>query len=382
MLYVPLKHLKPGMVLAKDVVCGLSVFALIITGQQLTTFSIARLKEYGVAGVYIKSPFCEDIEVESFIDPEFKQQTIAELKNIYDDYAAKQELSSASLRSITNVAQQMMMMVLGKDECLINVMEMKSYDTYTYTHSMYVGMLSVMIGVQQGLARSALEDLAVGGLLHDLGKMNIAHEIVNKRGKLTDKEFEIMKTHPTEASKQLWASHRFHAAVIGGIESHHEKFDGTGYPRGLAGKDIPLYGRILALADVYDALTSERPYRKAWLPHEAIEYMLGGAESHFDFDLLQSFLRVVAAYPVGTVVRLSNGITALVTKNDPDNTLRPQVRIIEPLALEGEDIDLAKDREYLNVTVVSVLSEDDQLPDALIQDRGSEHTEAAEAEKA
>ncbi|MEG1699641.1 MAG: hypothetical protein RR271_08475, partial [Oscillospiraceae bacterium] len=129
--------------------------------------------------------------------------------------------------------------------------------------------------------------------------------------------------------------------------------------------EIPLYGRILAVADVYDALTSKRSYRKAWTSSEAIEYMMGGAQTHFDYDVLQAFLRTVAAYPLGAIVKLSSGDMAVVIKNYPYNILRPRVRVFSGESELGQEIDLAHDFKYLNITIEGVLEEGDDMPSIL-----------------
>ncbi|MEG1777958.1 MAG: HD-GYP domain-containing protein, partial [Angelakisella sp.] len=210
-----------------------------------------------------------------------------------------------------------------------------------------------------------LNELAVCGLMHDIGKVDVPVDIINKPAKLTDDEFAIIKQHPTNGVRRLRGKRICSPSVLLGIASHHEKYDGTGYPDGLVGERIPLYGRVLALADVFDALTSKRSYRDSWSPEQAIEYMMGLANTHFDFNLLNSFLSVIAAYPVGTILRLSNGYTCVVTHNTPGMTLRPSVKVLEPPMLAGKDIDLSSDLDFLSVTVSKVIHDTSTLSDNL-----------------
>lgn len=363
MIYVPIKHLKPGMVLARDVSNDTSFFSLLTIGHALTSETIMKLERYGVWGAYIKSRFCDDIEVDEFIDREFKQKAVKDLKRIYDDYSNQKTISSLMIKSVNDLAERLIMQVLSKDECLINIVDIKDHDTYTYTHSMYVGILSVLVGIQLGYGRTALTELAMCGLLHDTGKLDIPIDIINKPDKLTDDEFEIIKTHPTKAIVRLSPCCQLSGKVLAGIGSHHEKVNGTGYPRGLMGDNIPIYGRILALADVYDSLTSCRPYRTAWASSDAIEYMMGCADTHFDHALLQAFLKTVSAYPVGCIVQLSDGRTAVVVKNSTENILRPKVRLLTPENQLGIEVDLAQDFDSLNVIISGTLSETSKLPD-------------------
>ncbi|MEG0753751.1 MAG: HD-GYP domain-containing protein, partial [Angelakisella sp.] len=257
--------------------------------------------------------------------------------------------------------------VLTRKEVMLHIVSIKAYDDYTYTHSMMVGLISVLIGVRLGLTEYRLNELAVCGLMHDLGKVDIPVNIINKPEKLNDDEYAIIRMHPESAVRRLRGNRACTPAVLQGIASHHEKYDGTGYPQGLSGERIPLYGRILALADVFDALTSKRSYRENWTPEQAIEYMMGLANIHFDFNLLNSFLSVIAAYPVGSIVRLSNGYTSVVIRNTPGMTLRPTVRVLEPPVLAGIDIDLAKDLSYLNVTISKMITDTSTLSDTFFQ---------------
>lgn len=367
MIYIPIKHVKPGMVLAREAANGGGIFPLLAPGQQLTEALIKRLQDCHMPGLYVESRISGDIEVREFIEPEFKRKTITTIKSTLDDYVRQRTLSHSALRSISNIAENLVMYVLSKDEVLINVIDVKDYDNYTYTHSMYVAVLSALIGLRMGCTRTMLTELATAGLLHDIGKLDISPEIVNKPARLTPQEFEVMKTHPSNAVRRLGPCCQLNQKTLQGVLCHHERFDGTGYPRGLKGKNIPLYGRVLALADVYDALTSQRAYREALFSGAAIEYMMGCADTHFDYDILQAFLKTVAPYPVGTVVRLSNGAVAVVVRNSTANILRPMVRVMLPEEETGREIDLAADMDYLNVTINGLLDDKAELPDSFFR---------------
>lgn len=364
MIYVPLRHLKPKMVLARDITVGTTVFPLVAAGQVLTVQTIQKLTQKNIRGVYIKSKFCEDVELNELIAPEFKDRMISELKVFYSNYRNNSAFSTKSFKMLSDTVDALVKHILTQGECFINIIDIKDYDMYTYTHSMYVCILSVLIGVQNGLNHSALNELAMCGLLHDLGKLDIPLSIINKKDILTNDEFEVMKSHPYKAITRLRPCCQISSNVLSGILSHHEKFDGTGYPNRLSGLNIPLYGRILALADVYDALTSERSYRRAWASCDAIEYMMGCADTHFDFDLLKSFLKTVAAYPVGMIVKLSNGALGVVIQNSPENILRPKVRLLGPKEHLGKIVDLADpDGLFLNLTIIGTADDGTAIPD-------------------
>lgn len=370
MIYIPTHFLKPGMVLSKDISAYGSMFALVVRGQTLTDSLIRRLINAGIGGAYIESAMGNDIEPTEILEPGYKKKVINELKDIFEDCERTNALSNHALNQSNHIAEDLVMSILNQDVFLVDVITIKDYDNYTYSHCMYVAMLSVLIGMQLKYNQKQLNELALCGLMHDIGKVDIPLEIINKQGKLTDEEFAEIKTHPLRSIERLRHNHNLTQRVFNGISCHHEKYDGTGYPYGLKGNKIHVYARILALADVYDALTSDRSYRRAWMPAEAIEFMMAQSNIHFDFDLLQCFLRTVAAYPLGSVVSLSDGSIGLVIHNSPENTLRPKIRIIRDLgkAKKGDEIDLMTNQKYLNVVITGTLGKDekDELPKELL----------------
>lgn len=355
MIYIPTSSLKPNMVLARDISAGGSLFALLNKGQKLTDSLIGRIADSGIPGVYIESDRGDDISPNEILEPEYKEKIISEMKTVFSDCEHGESLTSRALERGVDIAQELVMKILNQDEYLVDVITIKNYDNYTYSHCMYVAMFSVLIGIRLKYNQQQLTELALCGLMHDIGKVDIPLEIINKKGRLTEAEFAKVKTHPLRSIERLRHNQSLTQRVFNGISCHHEKYDGTGYPYGLKGDKIHIYARILALADVYDALTSNRSYRRAWTSAEAIEYIMSQSGIHFDYELVSSFLRTVAAYPSGSIVKLSNGITALVVKNNVENTMRPVVRILlGDDRLIGKDIDLNSDTDYLNTTIVSV----------------------------
>lgn len=366
MIYMPVKHLRPGMIVGRSILYDSTLLPLIAAGQALTNTHIAKLKELLIHGIYVESKLCSDIDADEFVDPKVKQQISTDLKVIYRNFSQKKAISPANIQSVTDMAERLLSHILSKNEQFMSVFEIKEYDEYTFSHSIYVATLCILIGTQLNYSYSSLTELAMAGLLHDIGKVDIPIEITNKPGALTDEEFAIMQTHPFKAVQKLRVGHQISTPILKAIESHHEKYNGTGYPHGLSGNQIPTYGRILALADVYDALTSTRSYRPAWSSNEAIEYMMGCANTHFDFDLLQAFLKTIAAYPIGTIVELSNGSYAIVSKISPDHILRPVVKIIVPDNPNGVEVDLANDSKFLDVTIIGTITDSAVLPDGLV----------------
>lgn len=366
MFYIPVKHLKPGMILARDIPGDRIFFSLLRRGQPLTSSIIARIEQRGVQGAYIKSSFSKDLTLDEFITPQLQQATVATIRKQFDDYIMH-SFTPKLFDSMSGVASTLVSSVMTKGELMLNMIDIRDYDNYTYSHSMYVALISVLIGTQLNFTETQLREIAMCGLLHDIGKLDVPIEIVTKPCKLTNEETARMRTHPTNAVLRLKKFYSFPFMIINGIESHHEKYNGTGYPNRLSGNSIPLYGRILALADVYDALLSKRPYRSAWTPSQTVEYMMSLGNTHFDHELLFRFLRVVSCYPVGSLVKMSNGFLAVVIKNTPGQMLRPTVRILSPPEYRNLQIDLSDDRQFLSTTIVSTIQDYNQLPEDLFE---------------
>jgi HD-GYP domain-containing protein (c-di-GMP phosphodiesterase class II) len=214
-------------------------------------------------------------------------------------------------------------------------------------------VIAIAIGVSLELNRRELYYLGMAAMLHDIGKKFISSEILDKEGPLTDSEFIEIKKHPKLGYEHIKDNYNLPASVYIAILQHHEKFDGSGYPDSKNGKDISLFGRILLVADIYDALVSKRPYHNAYSPSEAIEYIMSSNGAMFDPNILEAFLKKVAAYPIGSCVELSNGIKALVVENFQDANLRPLVRYINE---NGEEcyINLRNDVDARNITILGM----------------------------
>ena len=184
--------------------------------------------------------------------------------------------------------------VLRNPGALLSLTRIKEADTYTFQHSVSICALLVSFTHSLGMDPATVEEAGLGGLLHDVGKMKIPNEILNKPGKLTDEEFGIMKSHASLSRDLLLGVSGISEMVIQIAGEHHEKMDGGGYPRGIAGDAISQIGRMTAVVDVYDALTNDRPYRPAWTPTQTLEYIRAESGKHFDPAIVEAFLHLLA----------------------------------------------------------------------------------------
>ncbi len=210
---------------------------------------------------------------------------------------------------------------------LISLARLKTADDYTYMHSVAVCALMIALGRQLQLDEHLIRQVGIAGLLHDLGKAMMPMEVLNKPGKLTDAEFRIMKGHPEEGFKLLQESKSVDDIAFDVVLHHHEKTDGSGYPKGLKDSEISLYAKMGAVCDVYDAITSNRPYKAGWDPAESLRKMAEWANGHFDPKVFQAFVKSVGIYPIGSLIKLNSGRLGIVVDQSPKSLLTPRIKV-------------------------------------------------------
>lgn len=357
MKFIRNNSLKPNMVLARDLHLfdtETNKLLLLRKGVQLTNVHIDRLKEIGISGAFIRDGVGDDFELKTLMQDEEKVKAILEIKNVFDhSMSEKSKVTEEDIDNVQKVADNLVETIASNENIRISIGDLKSYDDYTYFHSLSVAVLSIAIGTKLNLPPMKLKKLGLCALLHDIGKMSISKDIINKPGKLTDEEFEIIKTHPKCGSDYLRSNYLVDEETAMGVESHHEHFDGTGYPHGLKGKEIPLFGRIIAVADVYDSVTSNRSYRDPSQPNDAFELIMGSSYTHFDAEIVTAFLHKIEPYPIGSVVRLSNNEVGIIVHTDDELPLRPTVKILKT----GVIYELKEVSLYRNLTILGFYAE-------------------------
>lgn len=244
------------------------------------------------------------------------------------------------------LVENMVDSIFRNQDALLPLAHLKSHDSYTFEHSVSVCALMVAFGRGLKLPRETIKEIALGGLVHDVGKAKVPDSILNKPAKLTDDEFTRMKSHVVQSIIILQNTPGIGDQALHVAGQHHERFDGTGYPNRLKGPQISLHGQMAAIVDVYDAISSDRVYHKGMPPSVALKKLLEWSQHHFDPLLVQSFIRAIGIYPSGTLVRLDSGRLGVVMEQNEGNLLQPVVRVfyhaVKQYCLPPETIDLAR----------------------------------------
>ena len=235
--------------------------------------------------------------------------------------------NAISAEAAGELVEEISSSVMRNPGALISLARLKTADDYTYMHSVAVCALMVSLARQLGLDEKDIREAGMAGLMHDLGKALMPMAVLNKPGKLTDDEFRIIKSHPVEGHRLLVEGKTASAIVLDVCLHHHEKVDGSGYPNRLTGDEISLFAKMGAVCDVYDAITSNRPYKAGWDPAESLRKMTEWSKGHFDERVFQSFIKSVGIYPIGSLVKLGSGRLAVVIEQSEKSLLAPRVKV-------------------------------------------------------
>lgn len=333
MRLVPIECVREGSFLAKTIFDE-NERVLLREGVILTENLINRIKLIPLYSIYINDEYSDTV-IDDIIKPELRQKCISTLKDTFksiEKYSSQNTGNKSkvmgSFLCINDLAQEIMDEILNSKNLMINLVDIKNSDNYTYQHSVNVAVLSLVLGTQLSLRRSELLDLCTGALIHDIGKVFIPKEILNKPSTLTTAEFSLIAEHTLKGYNYLKDSSDISSVPRIIVLQHHEKVNGRGYPENRESDKINKLAKITAICDVYDALTSDRPYRRAMLPSDALEYIMAHGGTHFDYDMVKAFSKIIVPYPQGTIVKLSNDDIGIVQETYVNFPLRPQVKIL------------------------------------------------------
>lgn len=286
---------------------------------------IGKLKDFGIASVYIIDDLVGKIEVDELVTEQTRNEATQIVKETMQNVKnARTPEGEKVIKIVGSISDEL----INNPNIMVNLVEVRAMNDYTFAHCLGVGILAMVTAIGLGYSYQRLKELGIGAILHDIGKAFIPDEVLYKPGPLSKEEYEAIKTHTKLGYDCIRDCNDFSMSAAHVAWEHHEKYDGTGYPRGLRGKSIHEYARITALADVYDALTTNRSYREQIMPHEAIEYLRDAEGIAFDPKIAEVFLEKIAPFPVGSMVLLNNGEKAVVVRINQEFPGRPVVATV------------------------------------------------------
>lgn len=376
---IPVSQLQPGMyviaITSQTGAMEIAQMGLVTNRQQ-----IEALMSRGVSTVRVDLARSKLADIEHLISPEPSPPSSnsqrpggsangegreLKIRRLYQEARALQGKFIRQLKAgepiditpLAAVAEEMVDTMFSHGDAMLCLARIRAKDAYLMEHSMNVAILLANFGRYLGLERGVLKELTLGGLLHDVGKIMTPDEVLNKPGKLTDEEFGVMRLHVVHSRDILFATAGITPTMLEVAANHHERLDGSGYPRHLKGAELSLYTRMSGIVDVYDAVTADRVYKQGMQPTQAFRILLKGADHHFDRELVTKFIKCMGVYPVGTLVRLSNQRLAIVMQRNPQEPLKPVVKVIYHATqrhyLEVQWLDLARNggQESIECTV-------------------------------
>ncbi|WP_442595976.1 HD-GYP domain-containing protein [Neobacillus sp. D3-1R] len=328
---------------------------LLNEGVSLSSIVLKRLLNLGIHFIYIKDQKTENITVTDSISEKLRKEAILTIESTFQEiYRAPQKdlslIMEKSSKQFKGLIRQLLLELKNNPNLITLLSDVYTYDNYIFTHSLNVTMYTIAIGLELKLSSKELEILGLGAILHDVGKMKIPEDILFKPGRLTEEEYEKVKLHAEDGYQILKNVPSLPLLVAHCAFQHHERINGSGYPRGINGEDMHLYGKIIAVADVFDAVTSNRVYRNAMLPHEGLEILYAGSGSLFEPKVIEAFRKSIAIYPNGLTVELNDGRKGVVSQQNAGLCDRPIIRILEedgqPIP-QPYELDLKKELSYM-----------------------------------
>ncbi|MBP1763201.1 MAG: metal dependent phosphohydrolase [Firmicutes bacterium] len=318
---VLVQYADGSMILGRDVIDEYGR-VLISAGVFLREEIRVLLAKHEITSIWIKDDSCANQEIatmQNLVSASTRLKMTYSVQNaFYSQYGV-----AAHLPQLSESVQQVVDDLTKRDNVLIYLNDVRFKSDYLFMHSTNVGIFAIVIGIKLGLEKDDLFCLGMGALLHDYGKTRINKAILEKKGSLTWDEFNKVKEHSLNGYTILKSETQFDHRMMLIALQHHEWHDGRGYPWGISGEDIHPFSRIVAVADVYDALTTDRVYRQRIPTHEAVRMICQGAGSQFDGDIVQAFCKATVPYEIGSSVKLNNGLYGSILRLNSADTARP-----------------------------------------------------------
>lgn len=324
MRYVSYEKLKTGMCIARPIFDA-DGRVLLNSGVIINESLIARLKDRGVPGVFIVTDPDEDVDIPEVVSQQTRQIATSQIKSVFESVQVGKTFHVAPLsQSVNDIIDE----ITSNSSVLVSLTDVRTFDGYTFSHSVNVCVLAIIVGLRLNLDELQLRTLAMGAILHDLGKIDVPTEILHKKGPLTVDEYEQVKKHTVFGWNILRKNPGIPLLSAHIAYQHHEQPNGRGYPRQLLDEQIYLLAKIVGVVDAYDAMTSARLYRPAMQPSQALRVIKQLREIQFNTEIADCFIETVAPYPIGSRVVLNTREIGVVVDVNPTELKRPIVRVL------------------------------------------------------
>ena len=312
----------------------------------------SKLIDKGINHIYVEDEYSSDIKINQPIREETRRKGKKIITKTFEE--VKKGSTNIKVNQLNTIVEDIIADLTNKKDIINNLVSLKNISDYTFEHSINVCVLCIFFGKTLKYNFNDLRKIGMGCILHDIGKMLIPEEILNKPSSLNDYEYQVIKKHPELGFKHLQKLNVLSPLSRTVVYSHHEKVNGSGYPRGLKGDEIHEFAKVANIADVFDALTSERVYRQRWPTHKAVDYIVSNTESFFDHKIVKKLIPQIAVYPNGTEIILNTGERGIVKEQNTNFPTRPIIRVFEdPEGKETRyEINLL---ENTNITVAEVI---------------------------
>ncbi|MGE5380365.1 MAG: HD-GYP domain-containing protein [Methylocystaceae bacterium] len=354
---IPLEYAKAGMKLGRSIIDSEGQ-VLLRVGVELEERYLNRLYELGIRNIYIRDELFSDTDdFQDVISEETRIETVKQVKQSFSQLQQQRKINTQVLRKAVN---NLLDEILENSNVLLSLTNISSLDDYIFYHSVSVCTLAIMTGITLSYNETRLQELGIGAILHDIGKTVLDTDIVRREGQLSDDEYANWRSHTDLGFKLLRESSDLSLLSAHVAYQHHERFDGRGYPRGLSGKGIHEYARIVAVANFYDNLMADRSNRPPYEASQAINLIRRMAGGHFDPDIVQALIANIAVYPLGSIVELNTGYLGIVIQLNGENPNRPILRVFldnshHPVS-PPKEVDLSR---LTTVYIVQALGEQD-----------------------
>lgn len=368
---VPIEHIDIGMYIS-DVTPGLSGVGFNTKGMISQKGTIERLVLSGIKELYIDASKGKNSDYS--VPVRGKNHRTSTLKTLAQERQNAEKVYGEAVSLVGSLMKDVKMgnpidvgpvedladdinnSVLNNANALLCLSQIREKDQYLLEHSINVGILMGVLSRHMGFERHIVHQLVTGALLHDVGKIRVPYDVLHKPGRLSESEWTEMQRHVQYGQEVLLKSPGISDVAMSICAQHHERLDGTGYPRQLKGKQINTYGRLASVVDIYDALTADRVYHQGKSPFEAMKILITLGEDHLDKSLVYEFIRCMSVYPVGTLVELNNGKLGVVLQANNQNPSAPEVRVFfnfrHGYFEKPQVVDLAKKTLTLKVVAV------------------------------